>query len=135
MLSAAARAAASYQRTAVQSESPLALVVMLYDGAIASVTRARDAAARHDLKARRDAVSQAMAIVNQLQSTLDMTAGGELAQSLDSLYTYLVGRMVDANIKKDPKALDEVHRLLCTLREGWQQIANTSPGAAPRTQP
>ena len=135
MLSAAARAAASYQRAAVESETPLALVVMLYDGAIASVTRARDGAARNDLKTRRDGLSQAMAIVNQLQSSLDMSAGGDLSQSLDSLYTFLVSRMVEANTKKDANALDEVHRLLCTLREGWQQIANSQSGASPRTQP
>jgi len=135
MLSTAARAAASYQRTAVECESPLALVVMLYDGAIAQVTRAREGAAKNDLKTRREGLSRAMAMVNQLQSTLDMTAGGEMATSLDALYTYMVSRMVDANIKKDSKALDEVYRLLCTLREGWQQVANSQPGAAPRTQP
>ncbi|MCX6537720.1 MAG: flagellar export chaperone FliS [Acidobacteria bacterium] len=128
MLSAAARAAAQYQRTAVECGTPLELVVRLYDGAIANIARARDGASGGDLHARKDGLSKAMAIVSQLQSSLDMTAGGEISTSLDALYTYLIGRMVDANTKKDATALDEVHRLLSTLRDGWQQIANALPG-------
>jgi len=76
-----------------------------------------------------------MACVSELQSSLDMNAGGEIARSLDALYRYLISRMIDANTKKDSTALDEVHRLLTTLREGWQQIASSPPGAGPRISP
>lgn len=128
MMSSAARAAAQYQRTAVECGTPLELVVKLYDGAIAHIARAREGASSGDLHARKDGLSKAMAIVAQLQSSLDMSAGGEISSSLDALYTYLIGRMVDVNTKKDATALDEVHRLLSTLRDGWQQIANAQPG-------
>jgi len=135
MISAAARAAAQYQRTAVESDTPLELVVKLYDGAISNLARARDAAACKDLRARRDGLSKAMAIVNQLQSSLDMNAGGDISKSLDGLYTYVIGRLVDANIKRDETAIDEVSRLLSTLRTGWQQIASSQAATATRTQP
>ncbi|MEI6668825.1 MAG: flagellar export chaperone FliS [Acidobacteriota bacterium] len=127
MMSSAARAAAQYQRTAVECGTPMELVVKLYDGAIAAVAKARDASAAGDLRAKKDGLSNAMAIVSELQNTLDMKAGGEISNSLDALYTYMIGRMVDVNTKKDGRALDEVHRLLSTLRDGWQQVAGAQP--------
>jgi flagellar protein FliS len=125
------RGAAAYQQTQVQCGTPLELVVKLYDGAITNVVKAREALASRDLRAKRDAVSRALAIVSELQSALDMKAGGQLAKSLDDLYTYITGRILAFNSTKDLKALDEAHRLLTTLRDGWQQIA--SGKAAPGT--
>jgi flagellar protein FliS len=131
MISAAARAAAQYQRTAVECGTPLELVVKLYDGAIANLDKARTGASTGNMLLRKEGLSKAMAIVSHLQSTLNMTAGGEISAKLDSLYTYVIGRLVEANTKKDPRALDEVHRLLSTLRDGWKQIATTQTGEAP----
>ena len=118
-----ARGAAIYQQTGVQCGTPLELVVKLYDAAITNIVKARDALARGDLRAKRDGVSRALAVVSELQSSLDLKAGGQIADSLDSLYTYVTGRIVEFNVKRDVKALDEAHRLLSTLRDGWQQIA------------
>lgn len=123
MLSASARAAALYQRTEVQCGTPLELVVKLYDGAITNVVKARDALVRGDLRAKRDGISRALAIVAELQSSLDVAGGGQIATSLDGLYAYVTTRLVDANVRKDPGALDEVHKLLTPLRDAWQQIA------------
>jgi flagellar secretion chaperone FliS len=118
-----ARAAATYQQVQVNSRSPMELVVMLYDGAIDSLSRAADAVRRRDLPAKRDHLARALAIVGQLQSTLDMDAGGEIAGNLDRLYTYLSGRILDASARLDAAPLDEASRLLVTLREGWAHIA------------
>jgi flagellar secretion chaperone FliS len=118
-----ARAAATYQQVQVHSRSPIELVVMLYDGAIDSLGRAGDALRRRDLPAKRDHVARALAIVGQLQSTLDMDAGGDIARDLDNLYLYLTGRIVEASARLDPMPLEEASRLLVTLREGWAQIA------------
>jgi flagellar secretion chaperone FliS len=129
MLSPAARAAAQYKTTDVQCGTPLELVVKLYDGAITNVVKARDALARGDLVAKRDAISRSLAIIAELQSSLDVTKGGEIAASLDSLYIYVTNRLVESNVKKDPRALDEVHKLLVPLRDAWQQIASAPPPA------
>ena len=133
MLSPAARAAAQYQRMEVQCGTPLELVVKLYDGAIKNVVKARDAMVRRDLVAKRDGISRALAIIGELQSSLDVARGGDIAASLDSLYVYVTGRLVESNVKKDPRALDEVHKLLVSLRDAWQQIASAQ--AAPRGTP
>jgi flagellar protein FliS len=113
----------SYRRTQVQSRTPLELVVMLYDGALRFMSAARDAIERRDIPARRDAISRTLAIVSELQSTLNIEQGGELAQSLDDLYGYANMRLLDAAAKNDVAPINEVHKLFTTLREGWSDIA------------
>lgn len=123
------RGAAAYQQTQVQCGTPLELVVKLYDAAITNLVKARESLATGDLRAKRDAVSRALAIVSELQSSLDLKNGGEIATRLDALYIYVSGRILDFNAQRNVASLDEAHRLLITLRDGWQQIASTRPGS------
>ncbi|MDE3153962.1 MAG: flagellar export chaperone FliS [Acidobacteriota bacterium] len=128
MPAAAARAASAYQQTQVQSCSPLEQVVLLYDGAIRFLTAAREAMDRHDLQARHRGISNALGVVNYLQSTLNMTEGGEVATRLDALYTYIRGLILDGNLRHEPGPIDEARQLLDVLRDGWAQIAKNPPG-------
>ena len=103
---------------------------MLYDGALRFVGEARAAVARNDVKARGAATSRAIAIVSELQNTLNVDQGGDVARELNRLYSYLNGRLLDVSAKRDISALDEVHKLLSTLREGWSQASAGSAGDA-----
>jgi flagellar protein FliS len=127
-LSGASRGALAYQKVDAQSRSPLELVVMLYDGAIRFLGDACDAHARNDHRARATGVSKALAIVSELQSTLNLEEGSSLALELDRLYDYMFGRLLEVTTKRDMSGVDEVQRLLITVREGWIQVsAATSP--------
>ena len=130
MLTASARGAEAYYQTHVQSRSPLELVVMLYDGAIRFLNQTTDAMERGDLVAKRDAMSRSMAILAELQGMLDLEQGGEVAASLDSLYTYMIERLTAANAERDTKPVAEVVRLLSGLRDAWSQIAQQPQPAA-----
>ena len=121
----------SYRRTQVASRTPLELVVMLYDGALRFLAAARDAIDRRDIAARREALSRALAIVSELQSTLNLEQGGTIAASLDRLYGYANVRLLDAAMRNDGAAVDEVRRLFEILREGWTTIAAADASAAP----
>ena len=131
MYTSSMRGAAAYQQTQVQCGTPLELVVKLYDAAITNIVKTRECAAKGDLRGKRDAISKTLAIISELQTALDMKTGGEIAVSLDALYTYITGRIIDYNASRKTASLDEAQRLLVTLREGWQQIANgkTAPPA------
>ena len=127
-LSAASRGAMAYQKVEAQSRSPLELVVMLYDGAIRFLGEALEADARRDHRARATAVSKALAIVDELRSTLNIEEGSVLALELERLYDYMFGRLLEVTMKKDMSALEEVRQLLVTVREGWVQVSTaTSP--------
>jgi flagellar protein FliS len=122
-LNANVRAATAYRRVEAQSRSPLELVVMLYDGVLISLSEASAAAARGDVATRAAAVSKSLTIIGALQSTLNVTEGGSVAIELDRIYTYASQRLIDVTTKKDYSALTEVHKLLTTIRDAWEQIA------------
>ncbi len=124
-----ARAAAAYKETLVESRSPLELVAMLYDGLIQSITKARDAQARGDLREKQLAQSRAMRVMHELQNTLDHEKGGDLANQLGALYVYVSTRLLEANLNKETEGYDEALRLMTPLRDAWAEIA-ASPTAA-----
>src|SRR5688572_2758959 len=127
-MSGAARGALAYRTVDAQSRSPLELVVMLYDGGVRFLGEARDAHERNDAWARARAISKALGIVGELRSTLNLDSGEALALELDRLYDYRTNLLLDVTMKKDMSGLEEVQRLLATLREGWAQVsASASP--------
>lgn len=127
----AQRMLSTYRQTEVQSRTPLELVVMLYDGGLAFIHQARTAIERGDIAARRDATSRALAVVSQLQSTLNMEAGGDVARQLDELYTWITGRLLKATADNSVEPLDEAARVLAMLRESWVSIASGAADPQP----
>ncbi len=125
-----ARGAEAYRQTHVQSRSPLELIVMLYDGALRFLREAEDAIQRRDLVAKRDAMSRAFAILAELQGTLNVEQGGETADSLDSLYVYMINRLTEANVQLKTGPVHEVITLLSGLRDAWATVAQAPPPAA-----
>jgi len=125
-----ARGAEAYRQTHVQSRSPLELVVMLYDGAIRFLEQASESLDRGDMVSKGEAMSKALAILAELQNTLNLQDGGEVAVRLDGLYAHMSQRLIDANIQRSSEPVKEVLQLLRTLREGWSQIAANAVSAA-----
>ena len=118
------RGAGAYATVDVQSRSPLELVIMLYDGAIRFVGQAREAHQQGDRRGRAVGVSRAMAIVGELQNTLDVEKGRDIAVELDRLYHYITARLLDVTRTGDAAPLDEILLLLGTLRDGWAQASS-----------
>jgi flagellar secretion chaperone FliS len=118
-----ARGAEAYKQTLVQSRSPLELVVMLYDGALRFLEQAAEAMDRRDMPAKAEAMSRSFAIIAELQNTLNVRDGGELARQLDALYAHMHDRLVDANVQRSSAPIREVVALLKPLRDAWSQVA------------
>jgi flagellar protein FliS len=116
--------------TGVDATDPLGLVVMLYDGAIQAIFRAEHHLSMGEIEARGRFTSRAIDIVNQgLVSSLDRKVGGELADSLASLYDYISRRLFDANLKGDAAIYAEVRALLGELRESWSALRRSKSGS------
>lgn len=116
--------------TEVSSASPHKLVLMLYDGALASIAMAKSQMDTPQVAAKGVSISKAIAIVEEgLRLSLDKTVGGELAQNLDALYEYMSHKLLLANINNDASALDEVSALLAQLRDAWVQIGSAAVGS------
>jgi flagellar protein FliS len=122
-------------RTSVESSSPLGLVLMLYDGAIESLVRARAHMIAGNVAGKAKTIHKAVEIINNgLNASLDPVAGGELALNLKSLNEYMAQQLLLASLKNDTALLDHVRSLLVQLRGAWNSIAD-QPAAAVRPGP
>lgn len=117
--------------TGVLAASPHKLVSMLFEGAEVAIGAALLQIKKGDVAAKGTSISKAIMIIdNGLRASLDLKGGGEIAANLDSLYQYMVGRLLEANLKNAPELLDEVRTLLADLKGAWDAIAPTSQQVA-----
>ena len=112
-----------YQQVEVNTCNKLQLVVMLYDGAIRFLGEARTAILTKNVRAKAVALDRALAIIGELQSTLQLEEGGDVAASLNSLYNYMNESLLLASAKMDATPVDHVIKLLKTLNSAWTEIA------------
>jgi flagellar protein FliS len=126
-MSTAGRAAGAYRSTQVGSRSPVELVAMLYDGLMRFLTQARDGLATGDLRAKRAGISGALGVLTELQNTLDMEKGGDMAVRLQALYAYISSRVIESNVNRNVAGIEEALKLVAPLREAWTDIAAASP--------
>ncbi|ALB63195.1 Flagellar biosynthesis protein FliS [Cronobacter condimenti 1330] len=109
--------------SAVMSASPHQLVVMLFDGALSALVRARLFIEQGDVQAKGQALTKAINIIdNGLKAGLNMDIGGDLPQNLASLYEYMVRRLLHANLRNDVDAINEVETLITNIADAWKQI-------------
>lgn len=110
--------------TGVAAASPHKLILMLFDGAIMALGTAQRQMGEGDIPAKGQSISKAIEIItNGLRASLDIDAGGELAERLHALYDYMTVRLLHANLHNDTAAIEEVTRLLGELRSAWEEIA------------
>jgi flagellar protein FliS len=109
---------------AVATSDPHRVVLMLFDGATAAIALAKVHMEAGEIAQKGAAISKAIdLIVSGLRASLDMDAGGDLAERLAALYDYMAQRLIFANLKNSVATLDEVLELLVSLRDAWSQIA------------
>lgn len=70
------------------------------------------------------ALSKAINIIeNGLKVGLDEESKDELTQNLIALYAYMVRRLLQANLRNDASAIEEVENLLRNIADGWKEAA------------
>lgn len=106
----------------VMGASPHQLIVMLFDGALSALLRARILMNQGNIAGKGLAISKAINIIdNGLKNGLNHEQG-EIADNLAALYDYMKRRLMQANLHNDVAALDEVSGLLENIADAWRQI-------------
>jgi flagellar secretion chaperone FliS len=115
----------SAYQSAIRTTPPLKAVVLLYDGIIAHIMRAADAATRKDYEAQFNEVMKAAKIINGLNNCLDMEVGGTVAISLREMYL-AVSRALFSSVgrKQGAEALRRVADAVRLTRDAWAEISN-----------
>ena len=107
---------------AIESADPHTLIQMLIDGAIERIIKAKLCMEHNDLAKKGELISKAISIIDGLKVSLDMNAGGDIADNLASLYDYMQRQLLQANLNNETANLDEVVALMNEIRSGWMAI-------------
>lgn len=104
------------------------LVLRMMDGALDRIVTARGHMGRNEVSPKGEAIGKAIGLIDGLRTSLDRDRGGDIARNLESLYDYMMRRLVEANLKNDQRRLDEVAGLLDEVRSGWAAISRSQAG-------
>jgi flagellar protein FliS len=110
--------------SAVMSASQQQLVTLLFDGALSALVRARLFMQDNNLEGKGLSLSKAINIIeNGLKVGLDEESKDELTQNLIALYAYMVRRLLQANLRNEVSAVEEVEALLRDIADAWKEVA------------
>lgn len=108
---------------AIEEITPHQIITLLLDGAMERIDKAISRLNEGDVDTAADLVQKTIGIVGGLRDSLDMDAGGDIAENLDALYEYIVTRLDAINSNGEPiTVLDEVRKLLSEVHAGWVGI-------------
>ncbi|EFN4853330.1 flagellar export chaperone FliS [Escherichia coli] len=108
--------------SAVMSASQQQLVTMLFDGVLSALVRARLFMQDNNQQGKGVSLSKAINIIeNGLRVSLDEESKDELTQNLIALYSYMVRRLLQANLRNDVSAVEEVETLMRNIADAWQE--------------
>jgi flagellar secretion chaperone FliS len=113
----------------VADASPTRLVQIMFEQILAHLATARGAMARIDdnrpvneVVAKSNAIAKSLGLIVQLNGTLNMERGGQVAENLRALYEYMMNRLTLANATNDQGVVAEVAGLVSKIKSGWDQI-------------
>jgi len=117
-----------YRKAQVATVDRGRLIVLLYEGAISFLTKAQACLQEGDIPGASNFINRAQDIIDELNASLNMEQGGDIASNLRRLYLFMGDQLVKAKIKADTEPIKDVVRMLTTLNEAWRE-AVTKPEA------
>ncbi|MCP9758624.1 flagellar export chaperone FliS [Aquitalea sp. S1-19] len=111
--------------------SPVELVLVLFDGLMEELARARAHIEHGRYEEKGDSITKCINILNGLSGALDFDSGGEVVTNLARLYDYCAYRLYDASVKLEVGQIDEVLALLAQLKGGWIGVRDQHEAAHP----
>jgi flagellar protein FliS len=112
--------AANYQKVKIETATPEALILMLYDGALRFMAQAEAAFEENNIEKINNFLLRVQAIFTELQCSLDREKGGDIAANLERLYIFFNNQLVEANMKKDVNYLLAIKPMVQNLRDSWE---------------
>lgn len=110
----------AYKQNSVTTASPGELTLMLYNGCIKFLGKAKLAMEAKQIEEKNHYIQRSQAIIAELMSTLNMDY--DISKQMLPLYEYMNRRLTEANIKNDTAILDEVEGLVTEFRDTWKEV-------------
>lgn len=112
----------AYRESELAGDNPVRLVILLYDQLLRDLYRAFDAFEKQDVPRRCEELDHALVVLAQLQGTLNLESGGEVAGNLDRFYDLVRDHLLRAAVEGSPELLKEQWRQILGVREAWLEV-------------
>ncbi|MCR1971709.1 flagellar export chaperone FliS [Clostridium cochlearium] len=119
----------AYKTNSVNYASKEQLLLMVVDGAVKFSKIAKQGIEEKDIKKAHENIIKTQNIFYELMATLDVEKGGEWAENLMKIYDFIIQRLVQANIKKDVKIMEEIIPIIEDIRDTWHEAYKISKNA------
>jgi flagellar secretion chaperone FliS len=113
-------AANVYKQNSVTTATPAELTLMLYNGCLKFLNRAKVAMNEGNIEEKNNNIQRAQNIISEFMSTLKMDV--EVSQQMMTMYEYMNRRLMEANINNDITIVEEVEGLVTEFRDTWKQV-------------
>ncbi|WP_332650932.1 flagellar export chaperone FliS [Lysinibacillus sp. 54212] len=119
-MSTQAAAYNAYKQNSVTTASPGELTLMLYNGCLKFLEKAKVAILDKNIEERNYYIQRAQAIISEFMSTLNTDI--EISNQMLPLYEYMNRRLTEANIGNDITIIEEVEGLVTEFRDTWKEV-------------
>ena len=123
----------NYIKQEVEGATKGKLVLLLYDGAIKFMRVATKAIEENNIQEAHNNIMKAQNIIYELMSTLNMDVG-DISRNLMRLYDFMIWQLIEANKEKSKEKVDNVIKLMSSLREAWREVVQKEEGAQNQQQ-
>jgi flagellar protein FliS len=125
-----------YTQTKVTTVDKGRLIVLLYEGAMKFLRQARECHEAGDVPGKSNNINRALDIIGELNQSLNISEGGEIAVNLRKLYLFWSEHLIQGKIRKDATHIDDVIGMLGSLCDAWNQVVSQPEAqqAMPKTE-
>ncbi len=120
----------TYQDVQMTVNDRRRVLIMAFEGMIKFLRVAQDAMATREIETAHERLVRTKQILYHLLNGLDMEKGGEIAQNLKRLYLFLIEKVTEANLTKNPKIVDEILPIFKNLCSAWEEMTPHTEGKA-----
>ncbi len=111
----------AYRKTAVEGASGFGLLIALFDTLANDLRRAAEAERSNAIEKRSSEIKHALLVLGYLEDWLKRGSEGELAEKLTTFYATLRRKLIEAQVNRSPRMLEEQMASVLKIREYWQQ--------------
>lgn len=125
---------AGYKSATITSADPINLTTMLFEGCVKALKKSQlhEQAGAHQKFL--DEAERAQLIIGELLSSLDLEAGGEIAENLQAIYIYCIKTIIEATVEGPEKiagVIVHIERITAAWKTATAELA-AEGGMPPR---
>ena len=117
-----------YQASNVNTATPEKLMIMMFDGALQFLQKAKAAIVEGNLKERSQNIDGARKIIRELMRTIDLENGNDVSKQLFKLYNRMAMNLIKANVQRNAALIDIVIEDISNIRWGFQKAIEIQTG-------